>query len=221
MNAIAKAVAFAAAGLLAAGTTGAAAQQKPKKPADKAVIISAARVDAVIKAGLPAFPAPPEEWQPRLTPDDTMKVCAATHNSPPKAQAAAIEKAEKARIQYPPDGNFMGDWKKGERLAQSGYGLRFTDYPARNPNGGNCYACHQISAAEVSFGTIGPSLLGYGKLRDFKDSEVKAAYEKIYDSHASFPCSLMPRFGTNKVLGIEQIKDLVALLMSRDSPVNK
>ena len=28
-------------------------------------------------------------------------------------------------------------------------------------------------------------------------------------------------FGSNKVLSMEQIQDLVALLMSRDSPVNK
>ena len=27
----------------------------------------------------------------------------------------------------------MGDWKKGEKLAQIGYGLRFTDYPPRQP----------------------------------------------------------------------------------------
>jgi len=31
----------------------------------------------------------------------------------------------------------------------------------------------------------------------------------------------MPRFGTNKVLSMDQIKDLVALLMAKDSPVNK
>jgi sulfur-oxidizing protein SoxX len=31
----------------------------------------------------------------------------------------------------------------------------------------------------------------------------------------------MPRFGAAKVLTIEQIKDAVALLMDRDSPVNK
>ena len=31
----------------------------------------------------------------------------------------------------------------------------------------------------------------------------------------------MPRFGTNKISTNEQIKDLVALLMSPDSPVNK
>ena len=30
----------------------------------------------------------------------------------------------------------------------------------------------------------------------------------------------MPRFGANKVLTVEQIKDAVALLMSPESPVN-
>jgi sulfur-oxidizing protein SoxX len=73
----------------------------------------------------------------------------------------------------------------------------------------------------VSYGTIGPTLLAYGKLRNFAEADAKAAYEKTYNSHASLPCSLMPRFGTNKVLTIEQIKDAVALLMSPDSPVNK
>jgi len=31
----------------------------------------------------------------------------------------------------------------------------------------------------------------------------------------------MPRFGTQGILTIEQIKDVTALLMSKDSPVNK
>ena len=47
------------------------------------------------------------------------------------------------------------------------------------------------------------------------------ANDKIYNAQAAYPCSNMPRFGTNKVLTIEQIKDLVALVMSPDSPVNK
>jgi len=73
----------------------------------------------------------------------------------------------------------------------------------------------------VSFGTIGPSLYNYGKIRKFGEAETKAAYEKVYNSHATYPCSLMPRLGANKVLTIEQIKDAVALLMSPDSPANK
>ena len=177
-----------------------------------------AAADAAIKAG---FPTAPADWAPRLTGDDTMQQCSVSRNSPSKEVAEAIQKRELGTIAYPPDNNFMGDWKKGEALAQSGYGLRFTDYPARQANGGNCYACHQLTKAEVSYGTIGPSLLNYGKIRNFSEADTKAAYEKIYNAQAAYPCSNMPRFGANKVLTIDQIKDLVALVMSPDSPVNK
>jgi sulfur-oxidizing protein SoxX len=176
-----------------------------------------ARADAAVKSG---FPTAPADWQPRLVPDATMGECSVTRNNPPAAIADAIKKREMATIAYPADGSLLGDWKKGEALAQSGYGLRFTDYPPRRVNGGNCYACHQLTRREVSYGTIGPSLLQYGKLREFKPEAVKLAYEKIYNPHAAFPCSNMPRFGANKILTIEQIKDILALLMAKDSPVN-
>jgi sulfur-oxidizing protein SoxX len=173
--------------------------------------------DATIKA---AFPTAPADWASRLTGDETMRQCSAHRNSPPKAIADAILAREKASIVYPADNNFIGDWKKGERLAQSGYGLRFTDYPPRQANGGNCYACHQITKTEVSFGTLGPSLGNYGKIRDFNPADAKALYEKIYNSNAVYACSTMPRFGANKILTVEQIQDIVALLMAKDSPVN-
>ena len=177
-----------------------------------------AKIHALLKE---AFKRAPEDWANRINPDETMKVCSATINTPTAEQAKAIEAREKATIKYPADNNLIGDWKKGEALAQSGYGMRFTDYPPQRTTGGNCYACHQLTKAEVSFGTIGPSLLGYGKDRGFKPEETKAAYEKIYNAHAAFPCSLMPRFGSNGVLSIEDITHLTALLMSPDSPVNK
>jgi sulfur-oxidizing protein SoxX len=186
--------------------------------AQQAPAVDAARADAVIKS---AFPTAPADWQPRLTPDETMRQCSIHRNNPPRPVAEAIQQRERATIAYPPDGKLAGDWQKGERLAQSGYGLRFTDYPARNPNGGNCYACHQMTKQEVSYGTLGPTLLGYGRLRNFGEAETKAAYEKIYNSQAALACSNMPRFGANKILTVDQIQDLVALLMSRDSPVNK
>jgi L-cysteine S-thiosulfotransferase len=196
---------FIIATILALATSPALAQQ------------NSAAADAAVKA---AFPTAPADWVSRLTADETMQQCSASHNSPSKEVAAAIQKREQATIVYPPDNNFMGDWKKGEALAQSGYGLRFTDYPPRQENGGNCYACHQLTKAEVSYGTLGPSLSEYGKLRDYKPDAVKATYEKIYNSHIAYPCSTMPRFGANKVLTIEQIRDAVALLMSPESPVN-
>jgi L-cysteine S-thiosulfotransferase len=178
----------------------------------------AAKADAMIKA---AFSQAPADWAGRLEGDEAMKICSATNNNPSSADAKKIEIAAKASMKYPDDNKLIGDWKQGERIAQSGYGMRFTDYPAANPNGGNCYACHQLTKQEVSYGTIGPSLLEYGKIRKFSDADTKAAYEKIYNGHAVFPCSLMPRFGANGVLSIEQITHLTALLMSPDSPVNK
>jgi sulfur-oxidizing protein SoxX len=181
--------------------------------------VDPAKVDAAVRA---AFPTAPADWAPRLIPDETMRQCSAHNNLPPKAVADAIQARERATIEYPADGRLVGDWKRGETLAQSGFGLRFTDYPPGNRvNGGNCYACHQLTRTEVSYGTVGPSLLNYGKIRNFGEAETKAAYDKIYNPHAAYPCSLMPRLGANKVLTIEQIKDAVALIMSPDSPVNK
>jgi sulfur-oxidizing protein SoxX len=168
-----------------------------------------------------AFSQAPKDWAGRVEQDETMKVCSAKRNAPSAAEGDKIMAAAKATIKYPDDGKLMGDWKKGEQWAQSGYGMRFTDYPPRNQTGGNCYACHQMTQAELSYGTVGPSLREYGKIRKYTEADVKAVYDKIYNAHASFPCSLMPRFGTNAVLTIDQIKDLVALVMSPESPVNK
>src|SRR5256886_9152816 len=52
-------------------------------------------------------------------------------------------------LRYPSSGKLMGDWREGERIAQSGGGKQFTDDPAR-PAGGSCYNCHQISKQELS-----------------------------------------------------------------------
>jgi L-cysteine S-thiosulfotransferase len=178
----------------------------------------AAKADRMIKG---AFANSAPDWKSRLDGDETMALCSKNNNNPTAADAKTIEAAARASIKYPADGKLVGDWKLGERIAQSGYGMRFTDYPAANPNGGNCYACHQMTKEEVSYGTIGPSLLEYGKIRKYAEADIKASYDKIYNSHAVFPCSLMPRFGSNGVLSIEQVVHLNALLMSADSPVNK
>lgn len=188
----------------------ASAQQKAK--------VDPALVDKYIASG---FKSAPPEWQARFVQDETQKVCTEHRNQPPNAVVNQILEREKAKIMYPHDGQFLGDWKKGERSAQSGYGWRFTDADTSRPNGGNCYACHQIEKKELSFGTIGPSLAEYGKVRKFAPAEAKALYERIYNSNSASACSNMPRFGVAKFLTPEQIKDIVAYLMSPDSPVNK
>ena len=137
-----------------------------------------------------------------------------------KAIAARLEKEQLAQVKYPADGKYMGDWKAGERIAQSGVGGQYSDDPTR-PAGGNCYACHELTKTELSHGTIGPSLYGFGKLRGFTPDMQRYAYGKVYNSQAFSACSSMPRFGHNGVLTEQQIKDLVALLMDPKSPVNQ
>jgi sulfur-oxidizing protein SoxX len=172
------------------------------------------------KALRASFASASPEWLARIAQDAMQKACSRYRNAPPKAVADAIRAQQKAAIVYPPDGKLIGDWKKGERLAESGYGGRYTDVPPRSENGGNCYACHQLDARELSYGTIGPSLTGYGSIRKFAPAEVTAVYERIYNPDAAVACSNMPRFGSNGFLTIAQIRDLVAYVMSPDSPVN-
>ncbi len=86
-------------------------------------------------------------------------------------------------IKWPADGKYMGDWKAGEKLAQSGKGMTWSD-KADEPAGGNCYNCHQLSAKEIAYGTIGPSLLNYGKTHGYGEEIQRYAYGRIYNAKA-------------------------------------
>ncbi len=139
----------------------------------------------------------------------------------------AIEEANLKTIKWPSDGKFIGDWRQGETIAQSGRGLTWTD-AAGQANGGNCYNCHQIDKKEISFGTIGPSLYNYGKIRGVTDPaspESKAIVEytwgKIWNSKAYNACSNMPRAGHAGILNEAQVRHVVGLLLDPKSPVNQ
>ena len=155
----------------------------------------------------------------RLEEDGLQSVCNRTGNHPPKEIAARLEQDQLASIEMPADGRLMGDWKAGEKLAQSGRGFTWTDKPGL-PVGGNCYNCHRISPNETSFGTVGPSLYQFGKLRGNGPEVQQYVYQKIFNAKAFNVCSEMPRFGHIGALKEAQIKDLVALLLADDSPVN-
>lgn len=174
-------------------------------------------IDAYIKS---TFGKASAEWQARIKPDDSLAVCNTTRNNPSSAESDAMLKRESARVVYPADGKFLGDWKKGYQVANNGRGGQFSDPPG-TVAGGNCFACHQLDPKEVSYGTLGPSLAAYGKDRKYDPETIKDAYTKIYNSMAVVPCSNMPRFGVNKVLDEQQIKDVMAYLFDPESPVNK
>ncbi len=156
----------------------------------------------------------------RLEQDETQRLCSQYPEKRPADVAKKIEALNLKSIKYPVDGKMLGDWKEGEKIAQSGVGKQFSDNPA-NANGGNCYACHQLAKAEISFGNIGPSLYNFGKLRGFNEATQKYAYGKIYNANAYLACSNMPRFGHNGILTEQQVKHVTALLMDPESPVNK
>jgi sulfur-oxidizing protein SoxX len=134
-------------------------------------------------------------------------------------QSAKITKAALESVKKPADGKYLGDWKAGEKVAQSGRGLQTSDKPG-SPSGGNCYACHQMTKAEISFGNIGPSLLHYGKVRGNSQEIIDYTWNKIYNSHTTNACSVMPRFGDAGILTEQQMKDVMALLFDPNSPVN-
>ena len=159
----------------------------------------------------------------RINQDDINTVCSASELSRTPLsgeQTRKLEGAQFATIKYPADGKYLGDWKAGERLAQSGVGSTYSD-KADSPNGGNCYNCHQISKEEISHGTLGPSLYNYGKLRGNSEAVVKYTWGKIYNAKAFNACTNMPRFGHQGILTEGQMKDLMALLLDPDSPINK
>lgn len=157
----------------------------------------------------------------RLDQDETQHLCTdAGIKAPPKNVAQEIEKVNLATIKWPADGRYLGDWKNGEKIAQEGRGMQYSDDP-KGPVGGNCYACHQLTKEEVSYGTMGPSLYNFGKLRGYGADMQKYAYGKVYNAEAYAACTNMPRFGHKGILSQAQIKDVVALLMDPNSPVNK
>ena len=157
----------------------------------------------------------------RLDQDDTQKACSLpAGKAVSKDVAARIERENLATIRWPSDGKYVGDWKNGEKIAQEGRGMQYSDDP-KAAAGANCYACHQITPQEVSFGTIGPSLYQFGKLRGYNDETRKYAYGKIFNAEAYSACTNMPRFGHKGILTEAQIKDVVALLVDPDSPANK
>ncbi|MEX5744509.1 sulfur oxidation c-type cytochrome SoxX [Massilia sp. X63] len=152
--------------------------------------------------------------------DEAQQLCSQYPQERPAEVAARIEATQMKNIRQPADGKYLGDWKEGEKIAQNGRGMQSSD-TVGGINGGNCYACHQISKQEISFGNIGPSLYNYGKIRGSSDEMLKYTWGKIYNAQAYTACSNMPRFGHSGILTEAQIKDVMALLLDPASPVNQ
>jgi L-cysteine S-thiosulfotransferase len=164
----------------------------------------------------------------RIQQDASQAACSS--DKPPAPDVVQRIQAEAmASVKWPANGQYLGDWREGEKLAQSGRGMTWTDASAApKDNGGNCYNCHELDPKEISHGTIGPSLHHYGKLRGVKDPAdpatakfVQYTWAKLWNSKSNAACSLMPRFGHHGLLDENQIRHLMALLLDPKSPVNQ
>lgn len=160
----------------------------------------------------------------RLNEDAVQAACNKYNDNPPADVAKKLQAEQYAGVKWPADGKFLGDWKAGEKIAQRGRGMTWRDKPGKTSrgedNGGSCYNCHQIGPDTTAFGTIGPSLYQFAKLRGYGADIQRYAYAKIYNAKAYSACSQMPRFGHSGTLTEQQMKDLTALLMDPASPVN-
>jgi sulfur-oxidizing protein SoxX len=165
-------------------------------------------------------PRGPATMERMVQQDEAQELCSRYPGEVPKNIESRIEQAQMKLIAMPADGKYLGDWKQGEAIAQNGRGMQSSD-AAGSVNGGNCYACHQMTKEEISFGNIGPSLYHYGKLRGQSEEIAKYTWGKIYNAQAYKACSSMPRFGHNRILTEGQLKDVMALLLDPASPVNK
>lgn len=160
-----------------------------------------ARLEAALHAGGHEFA------QVMLAQDRGQALCTQYRDRLPADLLPGFLAEQKALIKYPQSGKLLGDWRNGEKV--------FTD-----PRRGNCYACHAGDPREVAYGTMGPSLTGYGQ-RGTSEAIVRYTYEKIYNAWAYVPCSLMYRGGVHGLFTPEETADLVAYLLDPDSPINR
>ena len=180
--------------------------------------ISAPDVNAALQA---SFVAKGQATMERLQQDETQALCTAhARASLPTDVAAHIGAINRVTIKAPSNGQYLGDFKRGETIALTGTGLQYSD-DASKPAGGNCYACHELAASELAYGTVGPSLKHYGKLRGSSAAVLEFAWGKLYNSNAQIPCSKMPRYGHRGILSEQQLQDVMAFLFDAASPVNQ
>jgi sulfur-oxidizing protein SoxX len=187
-------------------------------PSSERPKVSAADLDQVTAVLRRDFHSLGQAKIDRVELDEVQRTCNLYADNPPPEVAKRIEDAQMRAIRFP-EGSLIGNWKAGEKIAQSGRGSMWNDKPS--DAGGSCYNCHQIGPHETSHGTLGPSLLGFGKKRGNGAEMQKYAYGKIYNSKAYSACSQMPRLGHAGTLSEQQIKDLVGLLLDPASPVNQ
>jgi sulfur-oxidizing protein SoxX len=104
--------------------------------------------------------------------------------------------ATRRPVQKTLEGPLNGNAAKGRQIAQ-----------ARNR--GNCLACHVMPGGSQP-GSRGPDLSHFGST----GRSAAEAYAMVWDMRTVNPETLMPPFGTNEILTDQELRDVVAFLLS-------
>src|SRR5262245_5989079 len=123
-----------------------------------------------------SYPGMPESLTRRAVQDRAQQICSKIGNAAlSREEAAEVVQLSRDSMQYPPSGQFAGDWKIGARLAYAGQGGRIVGgkVEAAKENGALCSNCHVLDPREVNAGNIGPSLAGYGSQRGNSEAVAK------------------------------------------------
>ena len=104
--------------------------------------------------------------------------------------------ATRRPVQKTLEGPLNGNAAKGKQIAQ-----------ARDR--GNCLACHVMPGGSQP-GSRGPDLSHFGST----GRGAAEAYAMVFDMRTVNPETLMPPFGTNEILTDQELRDVVAFLLS-------
>lgn len=105
-----------------------------------------------------------------------------------------IPAPEIQRVTFKPP--VSGDRERGKKIAT-------------NVRWGNCIACHSLPDG-VAGGNVAPDLTDYKS----RANDLQETYQRIWDVRAYAPTAHMPIYGTNKVLDEQDIRDVMAYILS-------
>jgi sulfur-oxidizing protein SoxX len=143
-----------------------------------------------------------------------------TATTRPRDCREAFATAQLATVKRPADGKYLGDWKAGEKIAQSGRGFHLVGQGRESGRRQLLQLPPDRSQRKlVRHRRAQPARLRQDARQLAR--RCRSTYSKIYNAKAFNVCSEMPRFGHAGALNEKQIKDLVALLLDPASPVNK
>ena len=127
-------------------------------PAQEAPTDEAAKVDAAITSAFPDRAGRLEVAVRSGRHDEGM--LGASRQCRRRRSPTRLHSARKPASNILPTASSSATGRGARRSRNPATGCASPIIPPRAPNGGNCYACHQLTKAEVSYGTIGPEPSG-------------------------------------------------------------